>query len=49
MNIFNVVDRNVPIGTLTSPVFGQSEQLAGFIYTSDSAVRRIMIQTSFSF
>ena len=48
-NVFNIVDRSVPVGTLTSPVFGASTQLAGFIYTTDSAVRRIMIQTSFSF
>ena len=48
-NIFNIVDRNVPVGTLTSPSFGTSTQLAGGIYTSDSAVRRIYLQAGFTF
>jgi uncharacterized membrane protein YgcG len=48
-NLFNVNDRNVPVGTLTSPLFGTSEQLAGGIYTTDSAVRRFTLQASFTF
>jgi hypothetical protein len=48
-NIFNVVDRNTPVGTLSSPSFGTSTQLAGGIYTSDSAVRRIYVQAGFTF
>ena len=48
-NIFNVVDRNTPVGTLTSPSFGTSTQLAGMFFTTDSAVRRIGLQASFSF
>ena len=48
-NLFNIVDRNVPVGTLTSPSFGTSTNLAGNIYTSDSAVRRIYLQAGFTF
>ena len=48
-NVFNVVDRNVPVGTLSSPSFGSSTQLAGNIFTTNSAIRRISLQASFSF
>jgi Carboxypeptidase regulatory-like domain len=48
-NIFNIVDRGAPVGTLSSPEFGESTALAGNIFTSNSAVRRIYLQTSFNF
>jgi uncharacterized membrane protein YgcG len=48
-NIFNIVDRSVPVGTLTSPSFGTSTTLAGGQYTTDSAVRRIYLQAGFTF
>lgn len=48
-NIFNVVNRNTPVGTLSSPSFGTSTQLAGNIFTTDSAVRRVSLQLSLSF
>ena len=48
-NIFNYADRSSPVGTLTSPSFGQSTALAGQFFTTDSAVRRIQFQASFSF
>lgn len=48
-NLFNIVDRGTPVGTLTSPSFGSSTGLAGGIFTSNSAVRRIYLQTSFNF
>ena len=48
-NLFNIVDRGTPVGTFTSPSFGQSTSLAGNIFTSNSAVRRIYLQTSFNF
>ena len=48
-NLFNIVDRGTPVGTFTSPSFGQSTALAGNIFTSNSAVRRIYLQTSFNF
>ena len=48
-NIFNIVDRSTPVGTLSSPSFGTSTTLAGSLYTSDSAVRRIYLQAGFTF
>jgi hypothetical protein len=48
-NLFNIVDRGTPVGTLSSPSFGQFTNLAGNIYTTDSAVRRISLQAGFSF
>ncbi len=48
-NIFNYADRSAPVGTLTSPSFGQSTALAGQFFTSDAAVRRIQFQASFNF
>jgi len=48
-NLFNTENLAVPTGTLSSQLFGQSTQLAGNIYTSNSAVRRITFQASFNF
>jgi uncharacterized membrane protein YgcG len=50
-NVFNDVDRGVPSGVVgaTGSKFYQSTSLAGNIYTSNSAVRRITLQASFSF
>ena len=48
-NIFNIADRATPVGVLTSPLFGTSTALAGNLYTTDSAIRRITLQLSFSF
>lgn len=49
MNLFNNVDLSSPSGTLTSPRFGQSTQLAGRPFTSNSATRQISLQMSFNF
>jgi hypothetical protein len=55
-NLFNNEDLATPIGTLSSPEFGQSTQLVGGggggfggAYTTNSALRRLTLQTSFSF
>ena len=48
-NLFNRTDVATPIGTLTSPYFGQSINLAGFPYTSNNARQRWSLQASFSF
>jgi len=48
-NLFNNSDLATPQGTLSSGLFGQSTQLTGAPYTVDSAVRRITLQTSFTF
>jgi hypothetical protein len=48
-NLFNVVDRASPNGTLSSPSFGQLTNLATQIYTSNDAVRRVQLSASFNF
>ncbi len=48
-NIFNIVDRGSPVGVFTSPKFGVANQLAGNIFTTNSAVRRVLLQASFTF
>jgi hypothetical protein len=48
-NLFNNADLAMPQGVLSSPQFGRSTQLAGPPFTSSDAVRRINLQTSFSF
>ena len=48
-NLFNNQDLSTPIGVLRSPLFGQSTQLAGNIYSSNAALRRITFQASFNF
>jgi hypothetical protein len=49
-NLFNEVNLAAPNGTLISPTFGQSTQLAGGIYTGGSTdVRTIRAQMTFSF
>jgi hypothetical protein len=48
-NIFNVVDRANPNGTLSSPSFGQLTALAGGLFTTNDAVRRTQLTASFNF
>ncbi len=48
-NLFNNADFATPIGTLSSPKFGQTTNVAGQPYTTESALRRISLQASFSF
>jgi hypothetical protein len=49
LNLFNVVNYATPQGVLSSPQFGQQTQLAGGIYSSNTAVRRVTLQASFTF
>jgi hypothetical protein len=49
MNIFNDIDYGSPNGSITSPNFGKSTTLAGGIFSSGSAARRIFVQAIFSF
>jgi hypothetical protein len=49
LNLFNNEDLSTPIGTLTSQNFGRSTQLAGRPFTTNSALRQVLLQTSFSF
>jgi hypothetical protein len=48
-NIFNNVNVATPIGNLNSPLFGQSNALAGGPFSSQGANRRIDLQVRFNF
>jgi len=48
-NVFNDVDRGTPNGVVSSPEFYQSTSLAGNIFSTNSAVRRITLLATFSF
>ena len=49
LNLFNVINYAPPTGTIDSPIFGKSNALAGMIFSSNSAARRIFLQTTFTF
>jgi len=49
LNLFNDIDYGTPTGTLTSPYFNKSTSLAGGIFSTGSAARRIFVQAVFSF
>jgi hypothetical protein len=48
-NVLNRVNLSSPIGTLTSPFFGQSIGLSGGPFSSAAANRKLELQASFSF
>ena len=48
-NIFNMVNPGTPVGNLSSPLVGQSTSLAGGIFNTQSANRRIDFQVMFAF
>ncbi len=48
-NVFNNVNVSNPIGNLSSPLFGESNALAGGPFSSSTANRRIDLQVSFNF
>jgi hypothetical protein len=48
-NVLNRVNLATPVGNLDSPLFGQSNALAGGPYSFGSATRRIDLQVLFSF
>jgi hypothetical protein len=48
-NLFNRVNLAPPIGNLSSPDFGQSIALAGGIFNSSAANRRVDLIATFSF
>ena len=48
-NVFNDVNVSNPIGDLSSPLFGQSNGLAGGPFSSSTANRKIDLQVSFNF
>ncbi|MGD0681862.1 MAG: carboxypeptidase regulatory-like domain-containing protein [Terracidiphilus sp.] len=49
LNLFNDIDYGTPNGTVTSPNFGKSTGLAGGIFSTGSAARRVFAQVVFSF
>jgi hypothetical protein len=48
-NVLNRVNLATPIGNLSSPLFGQSNALAGGPFSSSAANRKIELQAMFSF
>lgn len=48
-NLFNIVNLGVPVGDINSPDVGRSLALAGGPFGSGNAVRRIDLQTIFTF
>jgi len=48
-NVLNNVNLATPIGNLSSPLFGESNGLAGGPYSSNTANRRVDLQVTFSF
>jgi hypothetical protein len=48
-NIFNNVNDAIPIGNLSSPLFGEANGLAGGPYSSNTANRRLDVQVTFTF
>ncbi len=49
LNLFNDIDYGTPNGNISSPNFGRSTTLAGGIFSTGSAARRIFVQAVFSF
>ncbi|HUI44232.1 MAG TPA: carboxypeptidase regulatory-like domain-containing protein [Terriglobia bacterium] len=48
-NVLNKVNLGTPVGNLSSPIFGQSNTLAGGPFNSQAANREISLQMRFSF
>jgi len=48
-NIFNNVNAGNPVGVISSPIFGQSNSLAGGPFGSSSFNRRVDLQVTFGF
>ncbi len=48
-NVFNKVNLGTPVGNLTSPLFGQSNSLAGGFFNNQSANRSLNLFLRFSF
>jgi hypothetical protein len=49
LNLFNDIDYGTPVGNVTAPNFGKSSNLAGGIFSSGAAARRIFFQAALSF
>ena len=49
LNLFNIINVAPPTGTIDSPNFGKSNALAGQIFSSGSAARRVFLQANLTF
>jgi hypothetical protein len=49
LNLFNNIDYGQPGGTIGTPSFTHSTNLAGGIFSTGSAARRVFVQAIFSF
>lgn len=49
LNLFNDIDYGTPVGNVNAPNFDKSTGLAGGIFSSGSAARRIFFQATFAF
>jgi hypothetical protein len=49
LNLFNNIDYGQPIGTVSSSKFGQSTSLAGGMFSTSSAARRVFFMAAFQF
>ena len=49
LNLFNDIDYGQPGGSVGSPSFNHSTSLAGGIFSTGSAARRVFAQVNFSF
>lgn len=49
LNLFNDIIPGTPVGTVNSSNFGKSTSMAGGIFSSGSAARRVFLQTVFNF
>ncbi|MBV8674967.1 MAG: carboxypeptidase regulatory-like domain-containing protein, partial [Acidobacteriaceae bacterium] len=49
LNLFNDINLAPPTGVLGTPNFGKSNAMAGQIYSSGAASRRVFLQAIFSF
>ena len=49
LNLFNDINYGTPVGTVNSTYFGESTSLAGGIFSTSSAARRVFAQAVFSF
>jgi hypothetical protein len=48
-NILNTVNEGIPVGVISSPLFGQANSLGGGPFGSQSSNRRVDLQVTFSF
>jgi hypothetical protein len=49
LNLFNDIDYGTPGGTLGTQSFNRSTSLAGGVFSTGSAARRVFVQAVFSF